>query len=114
MHRQQRLDDRCSVIQLRTEGPPALCPGLHNLLQADCLTGQLLADRPTEEALVMEDSNLGHIVRVVADGHRFPDVGREGQVQVAEAEEVDPILVDFAWLRHVSSNRSSCSSEVGR
>ena len=68
------------------------------LLQADRLAGQLLADGPAEEAVLVVDADLGQVARVVADRHRLADVGRQRQVEVAEALEADAVLLDPARL----------------
>jgi len=84
------------------------------ILQANRLPGQFPADRPADEAVLVEDADLRQVTWVVADDHLFADVGGEGQVEVAEPLEVDAILVHPTSPGHGEEQQIELLQGVGQ
>lgn len=59
------------------------------------LPGQVRADRPAHEVTLVEDADLRHIPRVVAQNDRFPHLGGQRRIDVAETREPDVVWMDL-------------------
>src|SRR4029453_9091950 len=84
-----------------------------DLLQADRLASQLLADCPTQEALLVIDPDLSQITRVIADDYLLADVGSQRQVDVAEALEVKTVLMNARGSGHRQQAKVELLQGVG-
>jgi|GEM_PF-3668380 len=84
-----------------------------DLLQADRLASQLLADCPTQEALLVRDPDLSQVTRVIADDHLLADVGSQRQIDVAEALEMNTVLMDATGSRHRQQKEIELLQGVG-
>ena len=96
MHLDQPVDDAGPLAEPGPQFPAAGVAGCGDLLEADGAVGQVGADRPAQEAVLVEDPDLGHVARVVADDDALADVGGQHRVQVAQRLEVDAVGVDRA------------------
>ena len=74
----------------------AVDPGQTNIAQCDGLSGELRADSAAEKLAAMEEPDLGHVARIVAQHHTLADIRREGGVDVAHALKTHTIRMDFA------------------
>ena len=84
-----------------------------DLLQADRLASQLLADCPTQEALLVIDPDLSQVTRVIADDDLLADVGSQRQVDVAEALEVNTVLMNATGSGHRQQEKVELLQGVG-
>src|SRR5436853_165398 len=100
MDLQQPLNRRLAVVELLAQLAAATIACLDNLLQADRLTSQFLTDRPTDKVPLVIDPYLRHITGIIANGDVFTNVGRQGQIQVAEPFKPDAVLLDAPWFGH--------------
>ena len=79
-----------------TQVPAAAIAGLNDVAQGNGLTGSFGTDRPTEKTVVMKDADFGHIPWIIANDDRFAHVGGQGEIEVAQALEMHPILAHLA------------------
>ena len=78
-------------------GAPAPCTD--DVFETDGLARELLTHGPTEKALLVIDTDFGHIPRVIADEDVLSDVGRQRGVDIAQGLESEPILLHATGLR---------------
>ena len=95
----QAVDDAGALADLPPQLPAARGARGGDLLEADGGGRQVRADRPGEEAVTVEDADIGKVTGIVADGHRLADVGGQDRVEVAQSLEVDAVRVDLAGFR---------------
>ena len=69
-----------------------------DVLEREGLPGVLLVHRPAEEVLAVEDSDLGHVARVVADRDGLTDIGRQSRGHIAQALKMDAVAAHAARL----------------
>ena len=97
---QERFDRASSVLQRMAQVPAAAVASLNDVAQGNGLSGSFGADRSTEKAMVMEDADFGHIPGIIANDDRFAPVGRQGEIEVPQALEMNPIWTHLAMFRH--------------
>lgn len=76
--------------------------------------GQIGADGPAEESILVVDADFGQVARVVADRHRLADMGVQDEVDVAKTLEVDPIALDRAGFRHSQQQQVELLQRCGQ
>src|SRR5271169_6614828 len=64
---QQQVNDPRALLEVLAHLAATLRPRLHNLLEPNHAVGQLLTDRPTEEAVVVVDADLAQVLGVIAN-----------------------------------------------
>src|SRR5215831_11365973 len=79
-----------------TQVPSTAVTGLHDVAQSNSLARQFGTDRPTEKTIGMKDADFGHIPWVIANDDRFAHVGRQGEIQVPQALEMNAIRTHLA------------------
>src|SRR5712692_5373849 len=67
---------------------------LNDVFQADGFAGQLSADRSAQELVLVEDPDLPHVARVIANDHVLADVRRQGQVEIPETVEMNAVALN--------------------
>src|SRR5699024_3827331 len=68
------------------------------VMEAVPLVGVGFIDRRAHEGVVVVDTDLGEVARVIADGDRAPDEGGERGREVALSLEMDAVPLDRAVL----------------
>src|SRR5437016_1194393 len=87
--------DRCGAFGQRLAQPAVVTiTGLNDVLEvADRLAGQLSADGAAQERALMEHADLAEVTRVVAGDDVLADVGRHGQVEIAETLKMSAVAL---------------------
>src|SRR5208282_1751847 len=67
-----------------------------DVLEADGLAGEFLANGPAQEAVVPVDTNFRDVRGVVADRHGFPDEGSKNGIDVTQGLEADTVAMHLA------------------
>lgn len=93
------VDQGLAYGELLAEFAGAPAPRTDDLFQTDGLARKLLTHGPTEKALLVIDTDFGHIPRVIADENVLADVGRQRGVDIAQGLESEPILLHATGLR---------------
>jgi hypothetical protein len=97
---QKGLNNLCSFLKDLAESSAVAISCLQEVTERDRRPGQFLANGPTEEAVLVEDPDFGHIAGVVTDDDRLADVSCQGRVEVPHTEKPDAIATHFAWFGH--------------
>ena len=84
-----------------------------DVLEGDGLTGVLQADGPAEESVMVEHPDFGKVAWIIANGHRFADLGGQGGIEIAQALEVDAVAVDEAGLSDPDQQQIQSFETVG-
>ena len=112
--RQEVRHPRHALVDRGAQGSTVRAPRRLDVLQRHDLAGVLLAHRPAEEAVAVEDPNLGQVARVVADSDSLADIGRESRMAVAEPWKRMPSRRTTRGLACRTSRRSRSSRVSGR
>ena len=67
-----RTDTR---VDLTAQSPAMRGSGGLNVLQGHGFMDMFRADRPAQKLVPVKDTNLAEIARIIADCHRFADIG---------------------------------------
>ncbi len=94
------IDQSRSRIESCSNLLATLGPRLFDLFQAHFSVAEFGTDRTTEEAILIEHMDLSHVRRVVSDQNLFLDKGRQVDIHVTMALEMNAILLDPARLGH--------------
>ena len=78
------LHDRAQLLS-------ALVASANDISEGYSLTRQVSRNRSAEELVPVENTNLAHVTWIVADGHVFTHVRRQGEREVTEAMEVNAV-----------------------
>jgi hypothetical protein len=100
MRVQEHLNQACAVLQGVTQVSSTTITHLDDIAQGNGLSRSFCTNGPTEKALVMKDTDFGHIPWVIANNHGFPPVGRQREIEVAQALEMNAIGTHLATFRH--------------
>ena len=100
MRVQEHLNQACAVLQGVTQVSSSTITHLDDIAQGNGLSRSFRTNGPTEKALVMQDTDFGHIPWVIANNHGFPHVGRQREIEVAQALEMHAIGTHLATFRH--------------
>jgi len=97
---QERFDRASPVLQRMAQVPAVAVASLNDVAQGNGLSRSCGADRPTQKAVVMKDTDFGHVPWIIANDDGLTDVGRQGKIEVPQAMEMNPIWAHFATLGH--------------
>jgi hypothetical protein len=92
----ERVDRTRPVLQRQTQGFASVRAGLDNLAEGNGFPRQFSADGPTEKAMIVKDTNLGHVPGIIANDDLFAHVGGQRRIQRTETLERNPVLAHLA------------------
>lgn len=72
--------------------------GSLNVLECHHLAGVFLAHRAAEEAVAVEESDLGQVAGIIADDDRLADEACERRGNIAQSLEADAVAPYAAWF----------------
>jgi hypothetical protein len=110
---QEHLHQACAVLQGVTQVPSTTMTRLDDVAQGNRLSRSFRTNGPTEKALVMKETDFGHIPWVIAHAHGFPHVGRQREIEVAQALEMHAIGTHRATFRHGQSQQIELVKTLG-
>src|SRR5512135_1944597 len=97
---QQRIDQAGTPSERLAQLSPPAIAGADDLAEGHGLARQLLADGAAEEAIVIEEADLRHVARVVAQHDLLARIRGERQIAVAQPQESNAALMDATSLGH--------------
>jgi hypothetical protein len=101
----ERLDCAGALVQGVAQGAAAAIAGLDDVTEGNGVAREFRTDGPTQEALVVKDTDFGHVARIITNDHGFAHVGRQGGIKVAKPLETNAIRMDFATFGHRSQEQ---------
>jgi hypothetical protein len=110
---QKGLHNLCAFLKDLAEVSAVAISRLQDVMERYRRPCQFLANGPTEEAVVVEDPDFGHIAGVVPDDDRLADVSCQGGVEVPHTEKPDAIATHFAWFGHGQQQQIQLLQRVG-
>ena len=57
-------------------------------------------NRPAQKAVAVKDPHFSDVTRIIANGHRLADIGRERGIELTQSLKVHAIAPNDAGLRH--------------
>jgi hypothetical protein len=83
MRCQERFHCAGAVLQRVAQVPAPPIAGLNNFTQGNGLSRSFGADGPTEKAVVMKDTDFGHVAWIIANDDGLTHISREGEIEVS-------------------------------
>src|SRR5262245_60450996 len=78
------VDQGSAHGELLVEFTGAPAPRTDDVFETDGLAREVLAHGPAEKALLMIDTDFGHVPGVIPDRDVFPDIGRQGRIEITQ------------------------------
>ena len=97
---QERFHHAGALLQRMAQVPSPTVASPHDVAQGNGLSRSFSTDGPAEKAVVMQDADFRHVSWIIANDDRLPHIGRQREIEVPQALEMNAIRAYFATLGH--------------
>jgi hypothetical protein len=71
-----------------------------NVFERHSPSGMFRVNRTAQKAVAVKDSNFSDVTRIIADGHRLANIGRQSGIDITQPLKVHTVSAHHAGLRH--------------
>jgi len=71
-----------------------------NVFERHSPSGMFWVNRTAQKMVAVKDPNCSEVTRIIADGHRLANIGRQSGIDITQPPKVHTVAANHAGLRH--------------